>query len=37
MMQYLDTTAADGTLHVRDRFLAVIYLDSITYANALTK
>jgi len=30
MMQYLDTTTADGTLHVRDRLLAVRYLDSGT-------
>jgi len=30
MIKYLDTTTADETLHVRDRFLAVRYLDSGT-------
>ena len=30
MVQYLDSKATDGKLHVRDRFLAVKYLDSNT-------
>ena len=30
MVQYLDSKAVDGRLHVRDRFLAVRYLDSGT-------